>query len=68
MKYLFAAACVLAAALASPADKADAKAGSVKTAAATEESGPVQRDHRKHGGKPGGGVRVCTTGRYCTLH
>jgi hypothetical protein len=72
MKPLFAAGCLLAAALASSADPADAKTGAAKTAraaVAAEESGPIQRDHRKHGGKPGGGVRVCkSSAAYCLLH
>jgi hypothetical protein len=72
MKYLIATACVLAAAFASSADQAGAKTGSVRNAraaAVSADSGPVQRDHRKHGGRPGGGVRVCNSSvAYCLLH
>jgi hypothetical protein len=70
MKYLIATACVLAVALASSADPADAKTQSGKNAraaAVTADSGPIERNHRKHGGRPGaGGVRVCkSSDRHC---
>ena len=71
MKHLIAAACLLAVALASSADQADAKPVPVKNAraaAVTADSGPVTRDHRGRFGRPGGGVRVCKSPTYCLVH